>query len=76
MIKNKKDKCAVCGKDSNVRTGWHLEYSNGKILNLCSNSCVAVWVETIMSKMLWKLQEQEKRISKLERKYHDKKQKR
>ena len=59
--------CDYCGKPTYVKEGWHLKA--GKIyLSFCSNKCVANYIEKTMVLLFKKLNNQEKRIKKLEKK--------
>ena len=45
--------CNVCSGRTNVPGGWHLKHN----INLCSNPCVATWIEK-QEKFIMKLQGQ------------------
>ena len=60
----KKYPCNVCGKNTLVSGGWHLN----KGLNFCGNLCVTKYIENNML-CLWKrVLHMEKKIVKLEKK--------
>ena len=59
-----KDNCAVCGKNTMISSGFHLEGD----LNFCGNVCISKYVEIFHKNMIEDLNKQEKRIQKLEKK--------
>ncbi len=72
MKKGKKYLCNVCKKNTLVSEGWHLEHD----LDFCSNQCVADFIEKMFDYMVGfinKLNKQEKRIIKIEKKLKVKK---
>lgn len=54
--------CVVCGKNTEVKTGWHLKYG----LDFCGNACVAKYLETSHKDILRLIRTHEQRIRKLE----------
>ena len=67
------EKCDVCGKNTMVKKGWHLtipQISKGRAiyLNFCSYECVATYIEKNMALMFRDLNDQEKRLLKIEKK--------
>ena len=65
-------KCDVCGKNSEVKTGWHLSPKknlHGKKIELdfYSYQCIAEYIEKTMSLMFERLNGQEERLKKIER---------
>jgi len=59
-------KCDVCGKSALTQNGFHLKA--GKVdLDFCGNKCIAEYVEKTMTIYLKTLNQQDKRIAKLEK---------
>jgi hypothetical protein len=66
------DKCEICGKKTNISTGWHLKikqklHRKQIYLDFCSYGCIADYIEKNMSLMFEDLNKIDKRLDKLER---------
>jgi hypothetical protein len=55
--------CDICEKETQVRSGWHLEGD----LNFCSNQCVSKYIENNMQELFKIVKRQEQRIYKIEK---------
>lgn len=74
MSKRYDEKCDICGKNTMVKRGWHLtipQLLNKKVvyLNFCSYECVATYIEKNMSFMFKDLNNIEKRLTILEKRF-------
>lgn len=54
--------CSTCGKESDIKAGWHLRHN----INFCSEKCVYDFIEEFMVMTFGNVRKSEKKLKELE----------